>query len=139
MTELIKIVLQRIHLKDQLHKTAIASRTRVRKIPQNHQSISRKWKEKSLKTQSCIDQSLIMPNNIGAKRCNLCLTEKYHILTSSANFINKTSELVSKYHHERNFHPVGYKQSHRLVIKATISNYGNISVFNKNKCIWIMW
>ena len=37
----------------------------------------------------------------GSKSCNLCLTEKYHILTSPVNVINKRSELVSKCSHEK--------------------------------------
>ena len=35
----------------------------------------------------------------GSKRCNLCLTEKFHIMTSELDLINKRSELVSKCRH----------------------------------------
>ena len=44
-----------------------------------------------------------------SKRCILCLTEKYHILTSPVNLISKRSELVSKCHHESKFHLGNYR------------------------------
>ena len=76
----------------------------------------------------------------GSKRCNLCLTEKYHFLTSPVNFINKKSELVSKCRHENQFQLVNYMQSHRLISKTkkTVSSNDNMSNFIKNKCISIM-
>ena len=68
-------------------------------------------KRKSIKKQimhwSVIDNA--KPYQNGSKRCNLRLTEKYHILTSLVNLINKRSELVSKCGHEINFHLVNYK------------------------------
>ena len=39
----------------------------------------------------------------GSKQCNLCLTEKYHIMTSKLDLINKRSELVSKCRHVNKF------------------------------------
>ena len=68
---------------------------------QNYQSISGKWKEKASENQSYIGQLLIVPNHIrtGQKGCNLCLTEKYLILKSQVNLINKRSKLVSKCRH----------------------------------------
>ena len=45
----------------------------------------------------------------GTKRCNLCLKEKHHILTSLVNLISKKSELVSKCRHENKFYLVNYK------------------------------
>ena len=45
----------------------------------------------------------------GSKRCNLCLTEKYHILTSPVNLINKRPELVSKCRHENKLQLLNYK------------------------------
>ena len=76
----------------------------------------------------------------GSKRCNFCLTEKYHILTSPVNFINKRSALVSKFRHENQFQLVNYMQSHRLISKnkKTVSSNDNMSNFIKNKCISIM-
>ena len=38
----------------------------------------------------------------GSRYCNLCLSEKFHILSSS-NIINKKSELLSKCRHEQKF------------------------------------
>ena len=49
------------------------------------------------------------PYQNGSKMCNLFLTEKYHILTSLVNLINKRSKLVSKCRHENKFHLVNYK------------------------------
>ena len=41
------------------------------------------------------------PYKIGGKNCNLCLTEKYHILTSkSKNLLNSKSEIISKCRHK---------------------------------------
>ena len=39
----------------------------------------------------------------GSKRCHLCLTEKYHIITYPLELLNKRSELVSKCRHENKF------------------------------------
>ena len=39
----------------------------------------------------------------GSKTCNLCLTEKFHIITSNLNLINKRTELISKCHHSNKF------------------------------------
>ena len=49
------------------------------------------------------------PYQNGSKRCNLCLTEKYHILTSPVNLISKRFRLVLKCPHENTFHLVTYK------------------------------
>ena len=45
----------------------------------------------------------------GAKTCNLSLTEKYHIITSKLNLLNKRSELVSKCRHANKFYLNNYK------------------------------
>ena len=39
----------------------------------------------------------------GSKRCNLCLTEKFHIITSELDLVNKRSELISKCRHSNKF------------------------------------
>ena len=71
---------------------------------------------------------------------NFFLKQKYHILTSPVNFINKRSALVSKCRHENQFQLVNYMQSHRLISKnkKTVSSNDNMSNFIKNKCISIM-
>ena len=43
------------------------------------------------------------PFKPGGKSYNLCLTEKYHIITSELNLLNKHSELTSKCCHENKF------------------------------------
>ena len=63
--------------------------------------------EKLIMHWSVIDHA--KPHQNRSKRCNLCLTEKYHILTSLIILINKRSELVSKCRHEDKFHLVNYK------------------------------
>ena len=39
----------------------------------------------------------------GSKNCNLCLTEKFHIITSKLNLLNKRTELISKCRHSNKF------------------------------------
>ena len=44
-----------------------------------------------------------------SKKCMLCLTEKYHIIFSTKNLLNKRNELVTKCRHENKFYLVNYK------------------------------
>ena len=46
----------------------------------------------------------------GSKKCNLCLTEKYHIITSDLNLVNKRSELISKCRHVNKYLLKNYKE-----------------------------
>ena len=39
----------------------------------------------------------------GSKSCNLCLTEKFHMITSKLKLLNKRSELVSTCHHANKY------------------------------------
>ena len=100
--------------------------------------MKRKGIKKPIMHWSVIGQA--KPYQNGSKGCNLCLKEKYHILTSPVNLINKRSEVVSKCRNESKFELVNYKAIHRLISKTkmTISNYGNMSNFIKNRCIWII-
>ena len=45
----------------------------------------------------------------GSKTCNLCLTEKFHIITSELKLVNKRSELISKCRHSNKFYLNNYK------------------------------
>ena len=45
----------------------------------------------------------------GSKRCNLCVTEKFHIINSPLKLLNKRSELVSKCRHENKYFLINYK------------------------------
>ena len=56
--------------------------------------MKRKDIEKPIMHWSVTDHA--KPYQSGSKRCNICLTKKYHILTSPVNLINKRTELVSK-------------------------------------------
>ena len=50
----------------------------------------------------------------GLKRCNLCTTEKLHIINSDCEkIINKRSELISKCRHENKFYLSNYKSSRK--------------------------
>ena len=44
-----------------------------------------------------------------AKRCLLCLTEKYHIIFSKLNLLNSKNELVTKCRHENKFYLANFK------------------------------
>ena len=44
-----------------------------------------------------------------SKKCMLCLTEKYHIIFSTKNLLNKRNELVTKCRHENKFYLGNYK------------------------------
>ena len=46
---------------------------------------------------------LSFQNSYGSVKKGLCLTEKYHIITSELNLLNKHSELMSKCRHENKF------------------------------------
>jgi len=43
------------------------------------------------------------PYKNGSKLCDLCLTEKYHIITTKKKLLNKRTELVSKCRHSNKF------------------------------------
>ena len=54
------------------------------------------------------------PYKNGSKRCNLCITEKLHIINADeTNSINKRSELISKCRHENKFYLRNYKTSRK--------------------------
>ena len=69
--------------------------------------MKRKGVEKPIMHGSVIDH--VKSYQIRTKRCNLCLAEKYHILTSPLNLINTRTNLVWKCHHENKFYLVNYK------------------------------
>ena len=56
---------------------------------------------------SLVDTAI--PDVNGSKKCNLCLTERYHIITSPLLLLNKRSELMSKCRHENKFYLTNYK------------------------------
>ena len=45
----------------------------------------------------------------GSGRCNLCLTEKLHVITSPFKIINKRTELISKCRHENKYYLYNFK------------------------------
>ena len=58
-------------------------------------------------TWEIIDRATSYKN--GSKTCNLCITEKYHIITSKLSLLNKRSELISKCRHVNKFLLNNYK------------------------------
>ena len=58
-------------------------------------------------TWDIIDRATAYKN--GSKCCNLCLTEKYHIITSKLPLLNKRCELISKCRHLNKFLLCNYK------------------------------
>ena len=60
-------------------------------------------------TWSIIDQA--RPYQPGKRTCNLCISEKYHILVSP-NLINRKSELLNKCPHRRKYLACNYKAWH---------------------------
>ena len=54
-----------------------------------------------------IDRANSYNNN--SKNCNLCLTEKYHIITSKLPLLNKRTELISKCRHVNKYILNNYK------------------------------
>lgn len=57
---------------------------------------------------SVLDRATAYRN--GTRKCNLCLTEKYHIITSPLDLINKRTEFISKCRHENKFYLMNYKE-----------------------------
>ena len=74
----------------------------------NHTELAKHiWKRKDNKENYKISWSIISSisayNNI-SKRCNLCLTEKLHIIKADkACNLDKRNELISKCHHENKY------------------------------------
>ena len=97
--------------KDQFYKhhnsLKYESKANSTELSKHFWEMNRKGIKKPIMHWSVIDYA--KPYQNGSKRCNLCLMEKYHLLTSSVNLISKRSELVSKCYHEKKFHLVNYK------------------------------
>ena len=75
---------------------------------ENSTELSKKvWELKRKNTDFKLSWRIIdkaTPYKGGSAVCNLCLTEKYHILTSnSKNLLNSRHELVSKCRHQNKF------------------------------------
>ena len=51
-----------------------------------------------------------IPYQNGAKRCDLCLTEKFHILTHHRRILNKRNELISKCRHVNKYQLSNFKR-----------------------------
>ena len=59
---------------------------------------------------SILDQA--KPDSPVSKKCMLCHTEKYHIIFSTKNLLNKRNELLTKCRHENKFYPQITKTYH---------------------------
>ena len=51
------------------------------------------------------------PYSSVSKRCHLCLVEKYNIICSKKDLLNRKSELISKCRHENKFYLANFKES----------------------------
>ena len=49
------------------------------------------------------------PYSPASKKCMFCLTEKYHIIFSKKNLLNKRKELLTRSRHENKFYLANYK------------------------------
>ena len=61
------------------------------------------WGKKKEKINVDLDWSILdeaKPYSPASKKCMLCLTEKYHIIFSTKNLLNKRNELVEMRHVE---------------------------------------
>ena len=136
--------------KDRFYKHRISfkhkSKANSTELSKHFWEMKRKGIKKPIMHWSVIDHA--KPYQNGSKRCNLCLTEKYHILTSLIILINKRSELVSKCRHEDKFHLVNYKAipsdnwenlKWQLVAMATCQTLSRISVFELCESFSIAW
>ena len=64
------------------------------------------WKLKNSKTNYNITWQILqssIPYKIGGSKCDLCLSEKLHIINVSYPIINKRTELISKCRHKNKF------------------------------------
>ena len=97
--------------KDRLYKyrnsLKLESKANSTELSKHFWDMKREAIKKPVMHWSVIDHAKTYQN--GSKRCNFCLTEKYHILTSPVNFINKRSALVSKFRYENKFQLINYK------------------------------
>ena len=78
--------------------------------------MKRKGIKKPIMHWSVIDHA--KPYQNGSKRCNLCLTEKYHILTSPINLIKVDPSWFRNAAMKRSFTSLIIKESHRIISKA---------------------
>ena len=70
------------------------------------------WDQKSKNIDVSLEWSILnkaKPYSPGSRNCMLCLTEKYHILFSGLNLLNKRNELISKCRHENKYYLSNYK------------------------------
>ena len=64
------------------------------------------WKLKNSKTDYNITWKVLqssIPYKIGGSKCDLCLSEKLHIIKASYLIMNKRTELISKCRHKNKF------------------------------------
>ena len=69
------------------------------------------WGKKKEKVNVNFDRSILdkaKPYSTASKKCIFCLTEKYHIIFSIKNMLNKRSDLVTKCRHENKFYLANY-------------------------------
>ena len=70
------------------------------------------WSKKKEKINMDLDWSILdkaKPSSPASKKCMLCLTGKYHVISSRKNLLNNRNEPVTKCRHENKFHLANYK------------------------------
>ena len=72
------------------------------------------WENKHAKTERTLVWDILHKARVykpEAKRCLLCLTEKYHIIFSGLNLLITRNELVTKCRHENKFYFANFRDS----------------------------
>ena len=76
------------------------------KYPNSTELLKLIWKLKNSKTNYNITWQVLqssIPYKISGSKCDLCLSEKLHIIKASYHIINKRTELISKCRHKNKF------------------------------------
>ena len=80
------------------------------------------WGKKKEKINVDLDWSILdkaKPYSPASKKCMSCLTEKYLIIFSTKNLLNKRNEPVTKCRHENKFYLANYKDIHHNYLSKT--------------------
>ena len=102
------LVLQRTHLKIVDTNIDTCSNTKATQTQRSFRNMYGVLKRLLFLTQFYLEKSS-KHTKTGNKTCNICLTEKYHIIMSPLTLLNKRSELISKCHHSNKYYRINFK------------------------------